>query len=92
MSSLCNGELLQNCGLSHTVSPNPLLENCALQDEDQVCIVTELCLGGDLEHFLKVSVQFCVRGGDRGACQIPAWAAHKHVESWLAFQLQKAFV
>ncbi|BDA46230.1 Calcium-dependent protein kinase [Coccomyxa sp. Obi] len=23
------------------------------EDKDQVCIVTELCLGGDLEHFLK---------------------------------------
>lgn len=36
--------------------PDPLVTSdvCILQDDDQVCIVTEMCLGGDLEHFLKV--------------------------------------
>ena len=27
---------------------------CPLQDNDRVWIVTELCSGGDLEHFMKV--------------------------------------
>ena len=28
-----------------------------LQDKDRVWIVTELCSGGDLEHFMKVLIR-----------------------------------
>lgn len=30
------------------------MQSSLSQDEDKVCIVTEICLGGDLDHFLKV--------------------------------------
>ena len=34
-----------------------LTHHAGMQDEDRVWIVTELCFGGDLEHFIKVSLQ-----------------------------------
>ena len=33
-----------------------------LQDKDRVWIVTELCSGGDLEHFIKVDLQLQMMG------------------------------
>ena len=36
-----------------------LTHRAGMQDEDRVWIVTELCSGGDLEHFIKVSLQAC---------------------------------
>jgi hypothetical protein len=69
----------------------PALTHCAgMQDEDRVWIVTELCSGGDLEHFIKVSLQtrcmqtvlcfwslfYAYTSGDRLSNDSQAWNMH----------------
>lgn len=55
---------------------------CVLQDKDRVWIVTELCSGGDLEHFIKVDLQLQMMGSASYSlfivCRRPAYLL-KHI-------------
>ncbi len=45
-----------------------------MQDEDRVWIVTELCSGGDLEHFIKVrDLMICEVGGAHRCALSASW-------------------